>query len=44
MRSAIDDLKPERSFIVYPGENRYPVGAEIEVISLPELATDLLTG
>jgi uncharacterized protein len=42
MRSAIEDLEPERSFIVYPGEDRYRVGEDIEVISLPGLAADLL--
>jgi uncharacterized protein len=41
MRSAIEDLKPERSFIVYPGEDRYRVGEGIEVISLPALAREL---
>ncbi|HTR76373.1 MAG TPA: ATP-binding protein [Solirubrobacterales bacterium] len=41
MRSAIADLEPERSFIVYPGEDRYRVAEEIEVIGLPDLAADL---
>ncbi|MBS1877990.1 MAG: ATP-binding protein [Actinobacteria bacterium] len=43
MRSAIDDLEPERSFIVYPGGDRYRVAEQIEVISLPDLAGDLTT-
>jgi predicted AAA+ superfamily ATPase len=43
MRSAIEDLRPERSFIVYPGEDRYRVTEEIEVISLTDLAADLTT-
>jgi predicted AAA+ superfamily ATPase len=42
MRSAIEDLDPERSFIVYPGKDRYPVGEKIEVVSLPDLAADLI--
>lgn len=42
MRSAIEDLGPERSFIVYPGEDRYPLGEGIEAVSLPDLAADLL--
>ncbi len=42
MRSAIEDLRPERSFIVYPGEDRYRVDGDIEVIGLPELAAELL--
>jgi predicted AAA+ superfamily ATPase len=42
MRSAIEDLEPERSFIVYPGKDRYRLGEQIEAISLPDLAADLL--
>lgn len=42
MRSAIEDLRPERSFIVYPGTARYRIDAEIEVVGLPDLATDLI--
>jgi hypothetical protein len=41
MRSAIADLKPERSFIVYPGEDRFRVGTGIEAIGLPELGAEL---
>jgi uncharacterized protein len=41
MRSAIEDLKPERSFIVYPGEDRYPVADGIEAIPFPALAAEL---
>jgi uncharacterized protein len=41
MRSAIEDLQPQRGLIVYPGEDRYPVTKEIEVIGFPELAADL---
>jgi predicted AAA+ superfamily ATPase len=36
-----EDLGPERSFIVYPGENRYRLGEDIEVVNLPDLAADL---
>jgi uncharacterized protein len=42
MRSAIEDLEPERSFIVYPGEDRYRLGEKIEAVGLPDLAADLL--
>lgn len=35
---ANDDLKPARSFIVYAGTERYPLGEDIEAISLRELA------
>ena len=41
MRSAIADLKPERSFIVYPGDDRFRVGDGIEAIGLPELGAEL---
>jgi predicted AAA+ superfamily ATPase len=41
MRSAIEDLGPERSFIVYPGEDRYRLGENIEVVNLPGLAAEL---
>ena len=37
------DLKPERSFIVYSGFERYPKGQGIEAISLAELASLLAT-
>ncbi len=40
--SACTDLKPERRFIVYPGTETYPLNAEIQVISLRELASLLL--
>ncbi len=33
------DLEPERSFIVYPGGDRYPRGEGVEVIGLRELAS-----
>ena len=36
---AIADLKPAASFVVYAGEERYPIGAGIEAIGLRELMT-----
>jgi len=38
---AREDLDPERSFVVYSGDDRYPKGDGIEVIGLGELATIL---
>jgi len=38
---ARDDIQPERSFVVYSGQDRYSMTAEIEAISLKELAQDL---
>ena len=40
---ARETLDPERSFVVYSGDDRYPKGNEIEVIGLGELAS-LLAG
>lgn len=36
--SACADLSPERRFMVYPGEESFPLGNDIEAISLPALA------
>ncbi len=36
---AREDLKPDRSFVVYPGIERYPKGDGVEVIGLAELAS-----
>lgn len=41
MRSALADIEPERTFVVYPGDDRYPLGAEVEAIPLPELCAEL---
>lgn len=41
--AACTDLKPERKFVVYPGNERYRVKEDIEAISLWELA-ELLQG
>ena len=32
------DLKPKRSFIVYSGDQRYPIGKDVEAIGLREMA------
>jgi uncharacterized protein len=39
--NALEDIKPDRSFVVYAGSDRYPVTEEAEVISLVELAQEL---
>ncbi len=39
---AIADLKPAASFVVYAGEERYPIGAGIEAIGLRDLMTLLV--
>jgi predicted AAA+ superfamily ATPase len=41
LRSAIADVEPERSFVVYPGSERYPMGSGVEAIGLAELCVEL---
>ena len=41
MRSALEDLEPERSFVVYPGDERYRLGPETEAIGLAELCAEI---
>lgn len=40
-RNALADIKPERAFVVYSGDERYPKGAGVEAIGLRELAQTL---
>lgn len=39
--AACEDLAPARKFVVYPGQERYPLAKDIEAISLSELAAFL---
>jgi uncharacterized protein len=41
MRSALEDLKPARSFIVYPGAERFRPAADVEAIPLADLCAEL---
>jgi len=41
LRSALADIAPERSFVVYPGAERYRLTKEVEAIGLPELCEEL---
>lgn len=41
LRVAVDDLQPHKTFIAYPGTERYPVGPSIEVAGFRELAEEL---
>jgi predicted AAA+ superfamily ATPase len=41
MRSALADIGPERSFVVYPGEERFGLGDGTEAIGLAELCGEL---
>ena len=44
MRSALEDLKPDRSFVVYAGEERFRLTKDVEAIGLAELCTEVMTG
>ena len=39
--SACDDLQPARRFVVYPGQERWPLGDDVEVIGLAALCAEL---
>jgi uncharacterized protein len=41
LRTALADLRPERAFLVYAGEERYPKGDGIEAIGVQALAQEL---
>ena len=40
-RQARQDIRPDRSFVVYSGSDRYPMAREVEAISVKELAQEL---
>ena len=40
-QQALDDIKPNRAFIVYGGQERYQKAHNVEVISLHDMATML---
>lgn len=40
-REAMEDIRPDKAFIVYSGADRYPKGNGIEAISLSEMASEL---
>ncbi len=41
LRVAIDDLRPERAFVVHGGEGRWPMGNGVTAISLLEMLQEL---
>ncbi len=43
-RVALDDVKPDRAFLVHGGDERYPKGAGVEAIGLRALAEELARG
>ena len=38
---AVEDIHPNRVFLVYTGQERYPKSADIDVVCLRELAQEL---
>ncbi|MEX2448139.1 MAG: hypothetical protein WD404_05275 [Solirubrobacterales bacterium] len=42
LRSALDDIAPERAFVVYAGNERFRLGEDVEAIPLPDLCAELL--
>ena len=40
-RVALDDVKPDRAFLVHGGDDRYPKGGGVEAIGLRALAEEL---
>ena len=40
--AACTDLAPKRKFVVYPGVERYRLAADIEAISLEDMAMELV--
>ena len=41
LRQALNDVQPERAFIVYGGEDRYPKAERVEAIGLRDMAVEL---
>lgn len=41
MRSALVDVQPERAFVVYPGDERFPLDSGVEAIGLAQLCGEL---
>lgn len=41
MRSALADIEPARSFLVYPGSERFAIGLDTEAIGLPDLCHEM---
>ena len=41
---AREDVRPERAFLVHPGEERYPVSKDVEAVGLREMVSIILRG
>jgi predicted AAA+ superfamily ATPase len=44
LRSALEDLGAQRNFLLYPGRERYRLGAGVEAIGLGELCAEVARG
>jgi uncharacterized protein len=40
LHASLADLQPERTLVVYPGEERYRLGPSIEAVGLAELSAE----
>ena len=40
--NAVEDIQPDKTFVVYAGEERYPVSDGLEAVGVPEMAQLLL--
>ena len=41
---AREDVRPERAFVVHPGEERYPISKEVEAVGMREMVSIILRG
>lgn len=41
---AREDVRPERAFVVHPGEERYPISKDVEAVGLREMVSIILRG
>ena len=42
--NACEDIQPHKSFVVYAGDERYPISVGVEAIGLPEMSQMLIQG
>ena len=38
---AVEDIQPDKTFVVYAGDERYPVSEGLEAVSVVEMAEEL---
>ena len=42
LRIGLEDVKPDRAFVVYGGDERYPLPGGVEAVGLGEMVEELL--